>query len=438
MTVRTSSRPVLWAALGVCLLAVNLRPGATSVGPVLDEARAALGLNGVEVAFLVALPGLAFGVFGALAVATARLLGLVGALALGAVLISAGLGTRVLAVGPTGFLALTALALAGAAFGNVLVPVFIKTVGARRQTLLLTLYTTGLAVGSTVPGLVSRRIMDAGLGDWRTTLGLWGAVAGLAALGWVFAAGRQTGRAGPAKSRSAVSLRRLVRSRRAVCLAIFFGVQSAQAYVMFGFLPQILRDKGVDAALASDLAAFHAFCGLPTGLLIPLLTARLKDVRRLVWICAGLYAIAYVGLLVAGAAAPWLWVGCLGFGGAAFPLALALIPGRSSDPGVTAALSGFAQSAGYICAAAGPFLIGLLQTWTGGWSVPLLALLASIALLVWAGGVAGRPGLVDLDVKSPPPAGDTLNPASLPPAEDQAAEAGPETNRPDTAAGAKA
>ncbi|MDR0416458.1 MAG: MFS transporter [Propionibacteriaceae bacterium] len=419
MTTRTGSRAALWATLGVCVIAFNLRPGATSVGPVLEEARTALGMGGVEASLLIALPGLVFAVFGALAVATARLVGLVGGLALSAVLIAAGLGTRILAVEPTGFLLLSVVALAGAGVGNVLVPVFVKTAPPRRQTPLLTFYTVCLAAGSAAPGLLSRRIIDAGLGDWRTSLGLWGAVAGVAALGWVFAAGRQRGRVGPARHRAGVGLRHLFRSRRAVALAVFFGLQSAQAYVLFGVLPQILRDKGVPALEASDLAAFLAIWGLPAGLVVPPLAARLKDVRPLVWIFAGLYGCGYLGLLLAGAAAPWLWVGCLGAAGAAFPLALALVPGRTRDLDVTAALSGFSQSAGYLCAAAGPFLIGLLNAWTGGWTAPLLVLIASMAVFVWAGGIIGRPGLVDAELG--PSAGRPALGAG--PAEDEAASA---------------
>jgi CP family cyanate transporter-like MFS transporter len=398
MMTRAGGRPALWAGLGVCLIAINLRPGATSIGPVLDEAQAGLGLGGVATALLIALPGLCFAIFGAFAVVTARLTGLVGALALGAILIAAGLLTRVLAVGSTVFLLLTAVALAGAALGNVLVPAFIKVIGARHQTILMTIYTTGLAIGSTAPGLIERRLINAGLGDWRTGLGLWGVVAGVTALAWVFAAGRQRGHIGPARTRTSVPVRQLFRSRRAVALAIFFGVQSAQAYVIFGLLPQILRDGGVSASRASDLAAFYAFWGLPGGLIIPLIVARARDTRWFVWICCGLYAIGYAGLLLAGAELPWLWVGCLGLGGSAFPMALTLVTSRTRDPRVTAALSGFAQSVGYVCAAAGPFLIGLIHAWTGGWIVPILVLLASITLLLWSGDIIGRPGVVDDEV----------------------------------------
>jgi cyanate permease len=53
---------------------------------------------------------------------------------------------------------------------------------------------------------------------------------------------------------------------------------------------------------------------------------------------------------------------------------------------VAAALSGMAQSGGYLLASTGPLAMGLLYTATGGWTVPLLFLLA-VAALIWIPGM---------------------------------------------------
>ena len=54
------------------LLSLNLRTAAVSVGPVLDEVRAGLGMSAASAGLLTSLPVLAFAVFGALAPAAAR------------------------------------------------------------------------------------------------------------------------------------------------------------------------------------------------------------------------------------------------------------------------------------------------------------------------------------------------------------------------------
>jgi len=56
-----------------------------------------------------------------------------------------------------------------------------------------------------------------------------------------------------------------------------------------------------------------------------------------------------------------------------------------------------AQSIGYLLAAPGPFLIGMLRDATGSWSAPLVTLLGVMAVQLVAGYVAGRPVVIDSD-----------------------------------------
>ena len=60
----------------------------------------------------------------------------------------------------------------------------------------------------------------------------------------------------------------------------------------------------------------------------------------------------------------------------------------------TAALSGFAQATGYLVAALGPFGMAVLHDATGGWTVPLLCLVALVVPLAAAGTAVSRPAYV--------------------------------------------
>src|SRR5690606_36919548 len=106
----------------VLLVSVNLRPSASSVGPVLAEVSSSLGMSPGTAGALTALPGLLFGLAGALAVGLARRLGMTVTVALGLAAVVLGLVGRVLTEQVPIFLALSVLALAGMAVGNVLVP----------------------------------------------------------------------------------------------------------------------------------------------------------------------------------------------------------------------------------------------------------------------------------------------------------------------------
>ncbi|MEZ5098184.1 MAG: MFS transporter, partial [Nocardioides sp.] len=61
-------------------------------------------------------------------------------------------------------------------------------------------------------------------------------------------------------------------------------------------------------------------------------------------------------------------------------------------------LSGFVQPVGYLFAALGPFLVGLVHQATGGWTLVLWLLLATAGPFTWAGLRLSRPAYVDDEI----------------------------------------
>ena len=387
-----------WGVVAVVLLAINLRPGATSLGPVLAEVQAGLGMDAALAGALTALPGLGFAVFGAVAVAVGLRLGLAGGLFLAAVASAVGLLGRTFVDSVPLFFALTILAFAGMAIGNVLVPAYIKSHYPNRTASLMSAYTISLAIGATASTLISAPLSDAAPGGWRASLGIWGLAALLAAVRWaVLAASERRRRLAEVAvtARPSSSVFGVVGSRHAVALALFFGMQSMQAYVQFGWVAQMLRDGGLSATAAGGAASLLAAFGLAGGLVMPLVVARLRDPRWVVVVLGVLLLAGWLGVWRAPTAAPWLWASLLGLSGFAFPMALALVTARTHDPHVTTQVSGFIQSIGYLFSAIGPLLVGVLFEVTGGWDVPLWFLLGSVLVFVASGVVASAPGLVD-------------------------------------------
>lgn len=385
---------VLLAA--VALVSVNLRPGASSLGPVLEEARLGLGMDAGAAGAVTGLPGLVFGLVGAVSVAFGRRVGMTAGIAIGLVAAVAGLLLRVTTGSVAVFLLLTVVALAGMAVGNVLVPAWIKAHG--HTVALMTVYGTGLVVGGTIGPLLTAPASDVG-GSWRVGLGMWGVLALLAAPLWVRLAARE--RRSPAEHRvagDAPPSGRVAHSPTAVALTVLFGVQSMHAYVQFGWLPQVYRDAGIPAASAGALQALLSSVGILGALVLPTVIARGRGLRALAVSFGVALALGYVGLLLAPATVPWVWALLLGHAGLAFPTAIALIAARTRHPSVTAQLSGFVQPVGYALAAIGPFLVGMLHAATGGWSL-VLALLALTAVPLTVAGVrVARPTYVDDEI----------------------------------------
>lgn len=377
--------------LGIVAVSVNLRPAAVSVGPVLGEIRDGLGLSAGGAGLLTSLPVIAFAVFGASAPRIAHHLGLHRTTLLGMVLVTGGLATRSFVESGPPFLLLSVIALAGMAMANVLLPSLIKLHYPDRVGSMTAIYTTAMAIGLTVASMATVPMGEA-LGSWRWGLLVWAGVAAIGILPWL---GLMSHDLAPADEEQPITMAQVARTPLGWAMVLCFGLQSTQAYVMFGWLPEIYRGAGYDATEAG------LFLGIATGISIPLsfwLPASFARTSRPVtffMVLMGCYITGYLGLLLMIDTLPWLWALILGTGACVFPLVLTLIGLRARTAAGTRALSGFTQSAGYLVAAPGPWLFGVLHESSGGWTVPLLAVLALILPLAVCCVYVARPHFLE-------------------------------------------
>ena len=386
-----AARRTALVLVGLILLSFNLRPAAVSVGPVLEEVRHGLGLTGPETGLLTSLPVLAFAVFGAVAPILARVVGLHRTLALSLVAVVLGLGGRALAHHGTAFLALSGLALAGMATANVLIPSLVKLHFPERIGRVTAVYTTALAIGLTCAFVLTVPISHA-FGSWRAGLGVWALTAFVALIPWIGLAAHdrhlENGRRG-------ISFRDVARTRIGWAMALCFGLQSLQAYSIFGWFAQLWRDSGYSDEQAGALVAVVAAVSIPLSLWLPAAVARREDQRALILTVTSCYLVGY-GLLLVNAhtfaipAALLIGIGCC-----VFPIVLTLIGLRAHTADGTAALSGFTQSLGYLIAAIGPFAIGLLYDATDGWTAPIWLLLLLVLPLLAACAYVARPAYLE-------------------------------------------
>ncbi len=381
-----------WPLVAILALAFNLRPVAVSIGPVLAEISADIGLDGVTAGLLTSLPTLCFAAFGALAPWVSQRIGVVPTVGLALFALLAGQIGRLLMHSPAPFLAFSALALAGMALANVLMPTLVRLHYPHRVGTATALYSLTLTLGVTMASAATVPIAQQ-LGGWRTALGVWIA-GGLAALVvWIpllLKATRGTTTAG-----ARVTLGRIARTPLGWALAVFFGIQSAQAYSIFGWLPSVYRSAGLSEIDAGYMLGIATGVGILPAFVVPVLAARLRHPSRLFLTIMAFLVAGYVGLMLAPSSAPWLWAAFLALGQASFPLILALFGIRARTPGATAALSGFAQSVGYTLATLGPMSFGVLHGVTGAWTASISLQLALCVPMIVAGLYACRPLLIE-------------------------------------------
>jgi CP family cyanate transporter-like MFS transporter len=381
--------PVLLAA-GMILLAINLRPAAASVGPLIHRIRHDTGLSGTGAGVLTTLPVLCFGALAPLAPALARRFGSQVALAGTLILLLLGLLIRVVP-GTALLFAGTALAGTAIAVGNVLLPVMVSRSFPERAGFMTGLYAAALigfaalAAGVTVP------IANWLGGGWRTGLVIWAAPVAVALAVWLIALrGRRGGAPAGDAHEQMRGARMLMRSRLAWAVTLFFGIQSASFYATLAWLPSIFESHGASEAKAGLLLSLTLIVGVGTALTVPPTAARLRQQRGLVLVFTGFIAAGWIGILAAPMSAPYLWAVLLGIGqNACFPLALTLIVLRAGSVATTSALSTLVQSVGYGLAAFAPLAIGALHDITNSWTAPLVVLLVLVAPQALVGYAAG-------------------------------------------------
>lgn len=392
------------ALVGLILIACSLRPAASSLGPVLSEVQGAYALVEWQTGLLTALPGLIFAICGFIAVPVLKKIGLFSSLAMTCMLIAVGVGARVLVDNWVGFAGLTVVALAGMSIGNVILPVYVKTRFPNRANLGATAFTVSLGLGAMFPAFLTAPLTGH-FDSWRVGLGIWALVPACALITWIILRlvrsvpqldqpEQDTHEAGPPR-------RHIFTSAKARYMAMFFGLQSVNAYVQFGWLPQIYRDAGIDPVLAGLMLTVVTLGGIPGGFLAPQIIMR-SILPRFFLVSFSVSAVCgYLGLLLMPTTVPVLWAILLGYGGFAFPAALALITGRTQAVSITARTSAFVQSSGYVLAAIGPLAVGGLLGLSGGWSVPLGFMICVSALMGVTGYLAAAPGTVDDELAAP-------------------------------------
>lgn len=390
-------RQQLCILVGLLALSFNLRPAGVSVGPVLSDMRAALSMSATVAGVVTTLPVLCFAGFGALSPKAAHRFGVHRVMLASLALAALALWGRSYASNSSLFIAATLPALAGMATANVLLPSLVKQHFPRRLGLITSLYSTALAVGMTCAAALTVPVADA-TGSWRGGLAVWAVTAAVAVLPWL---GLLRHDVKPnARSGAVITFRQTATSPLAWWMALFFGIQSTQAYAIFGWSAEIYRSVGFSAQSAGLLLAVTSAVGIPVSLVLPAVAVRRSSQALIVVGLSLCYLIGYAGLIFWPRSGALVCAVALGLGTGIYPLILTLIGLRARTSGGVAALSGFTQSVGYLGGAVGPFMMGAVYDVSGSWTLPLVLLMLLVIPLLVAGLLVSRPRYLEGDLRS--------------------------------------
>lgn len=335
MTTALSPRGKQGALLiaGILMIATTLRVTFTGAAPLLETIRSDYGLSTAQTGLLTTLPLLAFALVSPLAAGIARRFGMERSLFAAMLLICAGIALRSLPSAALLF-AGTAIIGCGIALGNVLLPGLIKRDFSQHVARLTGAYSLTMGAAAALGSALVVPLALHGFG-WRGALLMLMLFPLLAFLIWL--PQWRTTRSANLSSSRALHERGIWRSPLAWQVTLFLGLNSLIYYVIIGWLPTILISHGYSEAQAI------------------------------------------------------IWTLLFGFGsGATMILGLTFIGLRASSAHQAAALSGMAQSVGYLLAACGPPVMGKLHDASGSWYLPLSGVTVLAIIMAIFGLYAGR------------------------------------------------
>ncbi|WP_412518418.1 CynX/NimT family MFS transporter [Staphylococcus simulans] len=381
--------------LAMVFVASTLRAPLTSVGPVIDQIKDALSINNSVAGILTTIPLLIFGIVSPFVSKVSSRLTMSKTVFFSTILVIIALIVRVSGGFPV-FILGTVLLGVGIAFGNVVLPSYVKWKFPLQIGLMTGLYSGTMNFTAGLGGGLSFPLSEAG--TYRLSLAFWLLFAIIAIILWIpqMLSGTKQEKAMLAEAaKEEKKLFKISRSKLAWMVAFMMGFQSMIFYTVVAWVPSILVDRGVDQSTAGYLLMLNQFAQVPMTFIFPILASRMKNQKLLVTIVSAFFIIGFA--LFFSQSFTLLIIGMIlaGFGmGSGFSLCMTFfsIRARTSDGSI--ALSGFGQSIGYFVAAIGPFLIGLLHDVTGSWISGIIALV-TMGVLFYIFGLLSSHGEVE-------------------------------------------
>ena len=387
--------------VAVCLVAANMRLSITAVGPLLDQIRADTGLSVGVLGLIAAVPLVAWAAVSPFALGLSLRFGMSRVVLASLLLLLTGTVVRSLP-GPTISLwigtILIGLALAVA---NVLMPAVIKRDFPARVPVVMAAYTGLLggvgAIGSGVA--VPLSLLGDEQSGWRIALLVTGAallVPTVIVWAWATRGHHAVHLARPVVPRTSTGI---WRDALAWQVALYMGCQATTFYMLLTWLAAISTSIGRSEVVAGFDVMIYQLTTIVGSIIVPILLR--GPAER--FIPAAIPIVGIIGvtgfMLAPGAIVVWVLITGLS-SGASLSMSLTLMAQRARTADASAALSGMAQSVGYLIAAAGPVLFGALHAGLGGWTGSLILLVGVLIAQSVIGMFAGRPRFV-LDPRPP-------------------------------------
>jgi len=371
-----------WLLLAaVALIALNLRPFITGVGPLAAEIGRRTGLDLQGMALLTLVPMFLMGVFAFAGPFLQTRVGERRSIMVAVALLVAGSLLRLWTTAGWQLVGTAALLGLGTAVVQAVLPGIVKRQFPRHVGVVMGVYSAMLMGGGALGAQVAPWVAAAG-GDWHIGLAWMAAPAALA----LALAARSLPRDVPVRqARQSVAV--YLRRPRVWLLMLCFGLVNGGYSTAVAWLAPFYQEHGWSAAASGSLLAIMAVCQAMAALLLPICAGRREDRRPWLWLTLAMQALGFIALAWWPEVTPVLWVAVLGAGlGGCFALSLIVALDHLSDPAQAGALSALMQGGGFLLTAFPPWIVAVLRDLTGSFTMGWLLHLGCaviVAILYW-------------------------------------------------------
>ncbi|PIC73873.1 CynX/NimT family MFS transporter [Sporosarcina sp. P17b] len=365
----------------IFLVALNLRPAITSIGPMLDIIRDDLALSNTQVSLLTVIPVICMGVFAMLAPILNKAIGLNKTMYLMLLLLAVATGIR-FSVTSFSVLLLTAF-IAGVAIAVIgpLLSALIKQYFPMHVAVVVGIYSFGMGMGATLStGLTG--VFYEKAGSYSFALAVWAAIAVLGMIAWAVTA-KHPIEVKQVSEQPVVKGENPWRSKKAWSFLIFFGLQTALFFSVLTYLVPIAVSNGMTLLQAGTLLSLMTVVQIFMNIGFPIVLQKFTSRTPALVVILAL-GIVSIGLM--WTADPlWFAIGVLVMGiplGGLFPICL-LMPMDATDTAEeTNSWTAMMQTGGFIIGGILPLLIASLYDYTENHYVTLFVfLLLFVAML---------------------------------------------------------
>lgn len=382
--------------LGIIFISFNLRAPITAVGSLIDMIKEEYMLSGAMAGLITTLPLIAFAIISPFVASLSHKWGYGKTMGLGLVFILLGELVRSY-TNLWGLFIGTAFLGIGIALGNVLIPSIIKLNFPTMIGLVTSIYTSSMLIFAAIGAGISIPLAKTLNLGWRNALASWFILTVVTILIWLPQL-KVKGNINVNKIDSNdISSKSIWKSPLAWSVTLFMGTQSFLFYSLVAWLPTIIISKGMMDSFAGTMALTFQLTGIPAALIIPILCDKFKNQKALVLLTC-LFYISGMSLFLFSQSQVLILFSillmALGMGGS-ISLSIAFISLRSPNSKKASELSGMSQSLGYILAATGPILMGLIYDRFNSWSLPIVIFMGLIVFLGLVGWFAGSDMVIE-------------------------------------------